>query len=142
MTSNIYRREYEEDVKITWLRYFSAFGRIAIHAYKLSTKRSEIASRIYQRLSAMAAVAYGKRKYETIDLTGDDDSPPLAPQLRRAQPSSAFSQSQRDSWLEQGNEDYADDIVISSQDGDGTAMATYQLYGMVAAFEADLRSSC
>ncbi len=79
----------------------------------------------------MAAATHGKRRYETIDLTGDDDPAPAS--LRsRPSPGESISQSQRDSWLEQGNEEDADDIVISSQDGDGTAMASYQLYGMVA----------
>ncbi len=77
----------------------------------------------------MAAAPYGKRRYETIDLTGDADST-SASQRSRPSPGESISQSQRDSWLEQGNEEDADDIVISSQDGDGTAMASYQLYGM------------
>ena len=76
----------------------------------------------------MAATMHGKRRYETIDLTGDDDS--TSASLRsRPSPGESISQSQRDTWLEQGNEEDADDIVISSQDGDGTAMASYQLYG-------------
>lgn len=79
----------------------------------------------------MAAATHGKRRYETIDLTGDDDS--TSASLRsRPSPGESITQSQRDSWLEQGNEDDADDIVISSQDGDGTAMASYQLYGTEA----------
>ena len=78
------------------------------------------------------AAMHGKRRYETIDLTGDDDS--TSASLRsRPSPGESISQAQRDSWLEQGNEEDADDIVISSQDGDGTAMASYQLYGMDAA---------
>ena len=79
----------------------------------------------------MAAATHGKRRYETIDLTGDDDS--TSASLRsRPSPGESITQSQRDSWLEQGNEDDADDIVVSSQDGDGTAMASYQLYGTEA----------
>ena len=79
----------------------------------------------------MAAATHGKRRYETIDLTGDDDMNSAS--LRsRPPPGERISQSQRDSWLEQFNEEDADDIVISSQDGDGTAMASYQLYGMEA----------
>ena len=79
----------------------------------------------------MAAAPYGKRRYETIDLTDDSDSTSAA--LRsRPSPGESISQSQRDSWLEQGIEEDADDIVISSQEGDGTAMASYQLYGMEA----------
>ena len=77
----------------------------------------------------MAAAMPGKRRYETIDLTGDDDS--TSASLRsRPPPGESISQSQRDTWLEQSNEEDADDIVISSQDGDGTAMASYQLYGI------------
>ncbi len=76
----------------------------------------------------MAATANGKRKYDTIDLTGADDAPPTS-QARRAPPGETVTQSQRDSWVEQGNEDDADDIIISSQDGDDTATASYQLYG-------------
>ena len=76
----------------------------------------------------MAAATHGKRRYETIHLTGDDDS--TSASLRsRPSPGESITQSQRDSWLEQGNEDDADDIVVSSQDGDGVAMASYQLYG-------------
>lgn len=79
----------------------------------------------------MAAATHGKRRHETIDLTGDDDS--TSASLRsRPSPGESITQSQRDSWLEQGNEEDADDIVISSQEGDGTAMASYQLYGMEA----------
>ena len=76
----------------------------------------------------MATSARGKRKHDAIDLTGEDDAP-STPQSRRPPPGAAISQSQRDSWLEQGNEDDANDIVVSSQDGDSTAMASYQLYG-------------
>ena len=79
----------------------------------------------------MAAAMPGKRRYETIDLTGDDDS--TSASLRsRPSPGESLSQSQRDTWLDQSNEEDADDIVISSQDGDGTAMASYQLYGIEA----------
>ena len=85
----------------------------------------------------MATTAHGKRKYSVIDLTGDDDDAPSA--SRRPPPGDAVTQSQRDSWVEQGNEEDADDIMISSQDGDGTAMASYQLYGMQA-FRKSLRS--
>ena len=79
----------------------------------------------------MAAAMPGKRRYETIDLTGDDDS--TSASLRsRPPPGESIGQSQRDTWLEQNNEEDADDIVISSQDGDSTAMASYQLYGIEA----------
>lgn len=79
----------------------------------------------------MATAANGKRKYSTIDLTGDDDAPSTS-HGRRAPPGETVTQSQRDSWVEQGNEDDADDIIISSQDGDDTATASYQLYGRFA----------
>ena len=69
----------------------------------------------------------GKRKLDTIDLTGDDEH--SASQSRRPPPGEFVTQSQRDSWLEQDNEEDADDIVISSQDGDDTATSSYQLYG-------------
>ena len=84
----------------------------------------------------MSTTAHGKRKYSVIDLTGDDDAPSAS---RRPPPGDAVTQSQRDIWVEHGNEEDADDIVISSQDGDGTAMASYQLYGM-RAFRKSLRS--
>lgn len=77
----------------------------------------------------MATMARGKRKHDAIDLTGDDDGP-SASQARRASPGDQITQSQRDSWLERVNEEDADDIVISSQDGDDTATSSYQLYGM------------
>jgi hypothetical protein len=77
----------------------------------------------------MVLTARGKRKHAVIDLTGDDDALSTS-QSRRPPPGEAITQSQRDSWLEQANEEDADDIVVSSQDGDGTAMASYQLYGI------------
>lgn len=79
----------------------------------------------------MASNSNGKRKYNAIDLTGDDDAP-SASQGRRAPPGEGVAQSQRDSWVDQGIEDDADDIIISSQDGDDTATASYQLYGKFA----------
>ena len=80
----------------------------------------------------MAAATHGKRRFETIDLTGDDDDSTYGSLRSRPSPGESLTQSQRDSWLEQGNEEDADDIVISSQDGDGAAMASYQLYGTEA----------
>ena len=76
----------------------------------------------------MAANTNSKRKFNAIDLTGDDDAP-SAPQTRRPPPGDHIAQSQRDSWLEQANEEDADDIVISSQDEDNTITSSYQLYG-------------
>ena len=78
----------------------------------------------------MASTASGKRKFDAIDLTGDDYDTPSTSQSRRAPPGDGVTQSQRDSWLEQGNQEDADDIVISSQDGDDNITASYQLYGM------------
>ena len=77
----------------------------------------------------MASTASGKRKFDAIDLTGDDDTSSTS-QSQRAPPGDGVTQSQRDSWLEQGNEEDADDIVISSQDGDDNITVSYQLYGM------------
>ena len=76
----------------------------------------------------MADHAGRKRRYDAIDLTGDDA--PSASQSYRPSPGEHITQSQRDSWLEQGNEGDADDIVVSSQDGDDAVTASYQLYGM------------
>lgn len=75
----------------------------------------------------MAPYTNGKRKFDAIDLTGDDDvgSSFRAP---RASPGDV-SQSQRDSWLEQGDEADAGDIIISSQDGDDSVTQSFQLYG-------------
>lgn len=72
------------------------------------------------------ATANGKRKHDAIDLTGDDDSQPGRPA-----PGNGVSQSQRDSWLAQSQEEDADDIIISTQDGDDSATANYQLYGVL-----------
>lgn len=77
--------------------------------------------------STMAPYTNGKRKFDAIDLTGDDD---LGSSFRapRASPGDV-SQSQRDSWLEQGDEADAGDIIISSQDGDDSVTQSFQLYG-------------
>ena len=69
----------------------------------------------------------GKRKFDAIDLTGDDDVGSSS-QAPRAPPGDV-SQSQRDSWLEQGEEADAGDIIISSQDDDDSVTESYQLYG-------------
>lgn len=78
----------------------------------------------------MAPHTNDKRKFDAIDLTGDDDveSPTQAP---RAHPGDV-SQSQRDSWMEQGDEADAEDIIISSQDGDDSVTQSYQLYGRLS----------
>ncbi len=77
----------------------------------------------------MAPPPSGKRKFDTIDLTGDDDAGSSS-QPHRAPPGDV-TQSQRDSWLEQGDEADAEDIVLSSQDGDDSVTQSYQLYGML-----------
>lgn len=75
----------------------------------------------------MAPHNNGKRKFHVIDLTGDDDvgSSRQAPRP----PPGDVTQSQRDSWIEQGDEADAEDIIISSQDGDDSVTQSYQLYG-------------
>ena len=75
----------------------------------------------------MAPQSNGKRKYEAIDLTGDDDVGSSF-QAHRAPPGDV-SQSHRDSWMEQGDEADAEDIIISSQDDDDSVTQSYQLYG-------------
>ena len=71
------------------------------------------------------ATAQNKRKHEAIDLTGDDDAA-LSSQSRNAPP----SQTERDGW-QPDDEHEAEDIVISSQDGNDEVTATYQIYGIV-----------
>ena len=73
-------------------------------------------------------MAPGKRKHDVIDLTGNDNTP--TQQARRAAPGDQVTQSQRDSWLEQANEEDAGDMVVSSQDGDDNTTSSYQLYGI------------
>ena len=79
----------------------------------------------------MTSTMNGKRKFDAIDLTGDDDVG-SSTQARRVPPRDV-TQSQRDSWMEQGDEADAGDIVISSQDDDFSITQSYQLYGMVRA---------
>ena len=75
----------------------------------------------------MAPYTNGKRKFDAIDLTGDDDVGSSS-QAARAPPGDV-TQFQRDSWMEQGEEEDAGDIIISSQDGDDSVTQSYQLYG-------------
>lgn len=79
----------------------------------------------------MARRANGKRPIEMIDLT--EDNAPLEPQPRKiARPldGQAFSQSQRDTWVNQDDEeDDADHVIILSQDGDNSATESFELYG-------------
>ena len=78
--------------------------------------------------AAMAPNTNGKRKFDAIDLTGDDDVGSSSQALRA--PPGDVTQSQRDSWMEQGDEADAEDIIISSQDGEDSVTQSYQLYGM------------
>ncbi|KAL9638439.1 MAG: hypothetical protein Q9164_001555, partial [Protoblastenia rupestris] len=66
-----------------------------------------------------------KRRHEAIDLTGDDDAA-TSSQSRNAPP----SQAERDLWVPEEDHE-AEDIVISSQDGNDETMATYQLYAVL-----------
>ena len=75
----------------------------------------------------MAPHTNGKRKFDAIDLTGDDDVG-SSTQAPRAPPGDV-TQTQRDSWMEQGDEADGEDIVISSQDDDDSVSQSYQLYG-------------
>lgn len=88
----------------------------------------------------MARRNNGKRPIEMIDLT--DDNASLEPQqsrnkIPRPLNGQAFSQSQRDTWVDQADEveeeDDADHVIILSQDGDSGASATtmesFELYG-------------
>lgn len=94
--------------------------------------------------------ANGKRKIESIDLTGSDDAPweSLPRKTARQNPTNAPSQSQRDSWnapastqqlTEESSqsqreawddEDDADAVIVLSQDGDNTATESFELYGL------------
>ncbi|KAL9128395.1 MAG: hypothetical protein Q9217_002919 [Psora testacea] len=69
---------------------------------------------------------HSKRKYDIIDLTGDDDAA-TSSQSRNAPP----SQEERESWVQE-EEHEAEDIVISSQDGNDEGTTTYQLYGVLS----------
>ena len=74
----------------------------------------------------MAPHTNAKRKFDTIDLTGDDDVGSSSQASRP--PPGDVTQSQRDSWMELGDEADAADIIISSQDDDSVTQS-YQLYG-------------
>ena len=74
----------------------------------------------------MAPRSNTKRKFDTIDLTGDDDVGSSSQASRP--PPGDVTQSQRDSWMELGDEADAADIIISSQDDDSVTQS-YQLYG-------------
>ena len=75
----------------------------------------------------MVSHTSAKRKFETIDLTGDDDIGSSSQASRP--PPGDVTQSQRDSWMDLGDEADAADIVISSQDDDDSVTQSYQLYG-------------
>jgi hypothetical protein len=79
----------------------------------------------------MAPHVNGKRRIDVIDLT-DDHHPPSVSQSRKAPRSlvaGAFTQSQRDTWMVQDEEEDADDVIILSQDGHNSATESYELYG-------------
>ena len=76
----------------------------------------------------MGPNANGKRNYDAIDLTGDEDVG-SSTQASRAPPGDV-TQSQRDSWIEYGDEADAGAIIVSSQDDDDSVTQSYQLYGM------------
>lgn len=76
----------------------------------------------------MAPNVNGKRNYDAIDLTGDDDVG-SSTQASRPPPGDV-TQSQRDSWIEYGDEADAGAIIVSSQDDDDSVTQSYQLYGM------------
>lgn len=75
----------------------------------------------------MAPHTNGKRKFDAIDLTGDD-AVGSSTQAPRAPPGDV-TQTQHDSWIEQGDEADGEDIIISSQDDDDSFTQSYQLYG-------------
>lgn len=89
---------------------------------EVSTKNFEIASKESGKMKS-----HSKRKFGAIDLTGDEDG--SSSQSRRAPGMDEVTQSQRDSWLEQAEEHEAEDIIMSSQHDNETAMTSYQLYG-------------
>ena len=81
----------------------------------------------------MAPMSNGKRKIDTIDLTGSDDatSDYQPRKVARPEPMTGISQSQRDTWTQRTEEEDADDTFIISQDGDINATESYELYGTV-----------
>jgi SWI/SNF-related matrix-associated actin-dependent regulator of chromatin subfamily A3 len=81
----------------------------------------------------MAPMVNGKRKIDTIDLTGSDDatSDYQPRKVARSLPTDGIPQSQRDTWTEQAEEEDADDTFVLSQDGDINATESYELYGTV-----------
>ena len=81
----------------------------------------------------MVPIGNGKRKIDTIDLTGSDDVTPVyqARKVARPQPTDGITQSQRDAWAEYVEEEDVDDTFILSQDGDIHATESYELYGTV-----------
>ena len=74
---------------------------------------------------------HGKRAIDIIDLTGSDDTPYDAPprKIPRPSPMDGITQSQRDSWVVDDEED-ANDVIILSQEGDDRAIESYELYGV------------
>lgn len=89
----------------------------------------------------MAPTSHNKRKIETVDLTRSDDAiaeyqprkavrPSPIIETARAPPVEASSQIEREIWANRADEDEADDVIVLSQDGQGGAIETYELYGM------------
>ncbi len=78
-------------------------------------------------------MANGKRKIDTIDLTGSDDatSDYEPRKVARPLPTDGITQSQRDTWTVQAEEEDADDTIIVPQDGDINDTESYELYGTV-----------
>lgn len=113
--------------------YISVYGPVTFELFILpSLPPSTFITGLFKKRveSAMPPTAYGKRKFAIIDLTEDGDAASSS-QAPRAPPMNGVSQSQRDTWLDQIDEADAEDIIVSSQDGDGTAMQSYQLYGIL-----------
>lgn len=76
--------------------------------------------------------SHGKRAIDIVDLTGSDDATYDAPprKIPRPSPTDGITQSQRDSWVVD-DEDDADAVIILSQDGNDGDMESFELYGMI-----------
>lgn len=81
----------------------------------------------------MAPIGNGKRKIDTVDLTGSDDaSSNYQPRkVAKPLPIDDITQSQPEAWTERAEEEDAEDTFILSQDGDINAAESYELYGTV-----------
>ena len=87
---------------------------------------------------------YGKRKVESIDLTGSDNEQPETLQARkhakRSMPTpptssqsvlSQPSRRERDDWVEDAGPNDADAEIALTQDFDDNVYESYQLYGIL-----------